>query len=74
VHPATWALGGLTLAGFGVFAGFGLHSIALEDCQNVCTDDQVDSIVSERIVADVGLGVGAAALAATVLVAVLTYE
>jgi hypothetical protein len=74
VHPATWVLGAVSLTGFGFFAGFGIHSLALEDCAPVCTDDEVDSIQRERIVADVGLGVGLAGLAATILVAVFTYE
>jgi hypothetical protein len=74
VHPSVWALGGVSIVGFALFAGFGLHSISLEGCAPTCSDDEVGDIRTERIVADVGLGVGLAGLAATVLVAVLTYD
>jgi hypothetical protein len=74
VHPATWVLGAGSLVGFGVFAGFGAHSIVLEECGPECSTDVQSQIDAERIVADVGLTVGAVAAAATLLVAVLTYD
>jgi hypothetical protein len=74
VHPAAWVLGGVSLVGFGVLIGFGVHSLTLEDCAPSCSQDQVDDIELERALADVGLGVGVAALGAAVLVAVLADD
>jgi hypothetical protein len=75
VHPATWAVGALSLVGFGVFAGLGINSLKLaDDCSPMCTDEEVDEISVQRLAADVGLGVGVAALAATIAIAVVTYD
>jgi hypothetical protein len=77
VHWATWPLGGLALVGAGLFAGFGIHSITLESCADrptKCTPEERDRIVTERLVADVSLGVGGGLALATILVAALTYE
>jgi hypothetical protein len=71
-HWSTWALGGVALVGFGLFAGFGIHSLELEDCADTCSDDQVDRIRDERVAADVGLAIGATALAAALVVGLVT--
>jgi hypothetical protein len=74
IHPAAWALGAVSVVGFGMLIGFGVHSLTLEDCSPACSDEQVDDIVLERAIADVGLGVGLGALGAAVLVAVLAWD
>lgn len=69
----TWVLGGVGVAGLGVFAGFGARSLGDESalrttCAPHCAAGDVDAIRHEHTAADVGLGVGVASLAvATVL-------
>jgi hypothetical protein len=74
---ATYVLWGLSLVGFGMFAGFGIVGKNEADdldkeCgenapppqQRTCTDDQINGVKTKLIVADVSLGVGIAAFAA----------
>lgn len=74
VHPMTWVLGAVGVVGFGVFAGIGAYSVSLEKCAPLCTDDDVHDIETTRVMADVALAVGATALAAAVVVAIVTYD
>jgi hypothetical protein len=77
IHPATWVLGGVGIAGiglFGVMAGLGLAetSDAESTCAPRCSEDVVSSIETKFLVGDVGLGVGIASLSAAIVVGVVT--
>jgi hypothetical protein len=74
VHPGVWALAGVSLAGFSLFAGFGGHSLSLESCAPACTDGEVRRIVTERAVADAGLALGAAALVGSAISFGVTFR
>ena len=74
-RPAAWWSGGITLAGAGVFVGFGLDSqTRYDDLKRRCgpascgPGDRADADAGKRaqLVADIGLAVGAAAAAATI--------
>jgi hypothetical protein len=71
--PLAYVLGGLGIVGVGVFATLGAVALGekgdLEDsCAPRCKEEQVDSIRTKLIVADVALGVGVISLGvATVL-------
>jgi hypothetical protein len=65
-----YVLAGATLAGAGVFAGFGIwgqnERKTLEtNCEPVCAQSDVDSVRTKFIIADVGLAVGVLGAAAT---------
>lgn len=68
-----WVLGGVGVVGIGVGATFGVLGLGQksdleEQCAPRCTDDEVASVRTKLILADVGVGVGAASLVvATVL-------
>jgi len=67
-----WLLGGVGVAGLGVFAGFGAKSLGDESalrttCAPRCAAGDVDAIRHEHTAADVGLGVGVASLAVATL-------
>ncbi len=77
IHPATWVLGGVGIAGiglFGVMAGLGLAetSDAESTCAPRCSEDVVGSIETKFLVGDIGLGVGIASLTAAIVVGVVT--
>lgn len=66
---ATWVLGGVGVAGLGVFAGFGLAGRSgqsdLEDrCSPRCSPAEAKSTKTKYLIADIGLGVGVVSLAA----------
>jgi hypothetical protein len=73
IPVAVWALLGVGAVGLGTFAGFGLagrseQSSTLDRCSPDCSEAQVNDVLRKYIVADLSLGVAAAALAtATVL-------
>lgn len=85
-HPvATYVLWSVSLVGFGLFAGFGikgkneadkLDTLCGENAppgmQRTCTDEQISSVRTKLIVADVSLGVGIAAF--TVGLGLLLYN
>jgi hypothetical protein len=67
-----WILGGVGVAGLGVFAGFGAKSLGDESalrstCAPHCAAGDVDAIRHEHTAADVGLGIGVASLAVATL-------
>jgi hypothetical protein len=76
VPAASWILGGVGVVGVGLFATFGALGLSekggAEDpstgCAPTCADDEVDSIRTKFLVADVSLGVGVAALGAAVII------
>jgi hypothetical protein len=61
-----YGLGGVALAGLGMFAGFGLAGNAGESCAPSCTRSQVSAIGTNFLVADVSLAAAIAAGAAAV--------
>jgi len=70
----TWVVGGIGLAGMGVFAGFAISGLMRRgdlddlDCKPACPQEDVDAMSRDFLVADVALGVGLAGLVvATVL-------
>lgn len=68
IPTVSWVLGGVGVAGIGVFAGFGLAGRAdqadLEKrCSPRCAPDQAAPAKNKYLVADVGLGVGVVAIA-----------
>jgi hypothetical protein len=79
IPTASWVLGGVGLVGVGLFATFGAIGLSeksdAEDpsggCAPSCSDDEVSSIRTKFLVADISLGVGIAALGAAVIVAVV---
>jgi hypothetical protein len=62
----TYVLGGIGLAGlgvFGTFAGLGMAGKhTLDDCKPNCAQSDVDAVKLKFLVADIGLGVGVASL------------
>jgi hypothetical protein len=67
-----WVLGGIGVAGlatFGVLAvhGMGRRSDLEKECFGSCRQDQVDSIKTEFVVADIALGVGVASIAVSAI-------
>ena len=67
VPPGVWALGGVGLAGIASFAVLGSigksdESSLQRSCSPYCSSESIDKVRTEYIAADVGLGVGAAAL------------
>ncbi|HEY1960088.1 MAG TPA: hypothetical protein VGH28_30980 [Polyangiaceae bacterium] len=83
-HRGVWLVSAitasaLTLAGFGVFAGFGASGNADQSslrtsCAPFCTQAQIDPVASEYTWANVGLGVGLVALVATAVTWYLTLR
>ena len=72
ISAMIWLLGGVGVAGLGVFAGFGVKSLGDESrlrttCAPHCAAGDVDAIRHEHTAADVGLGVGVASLAVATL-------
>lgn len=67
---AVYALGGLGLVGAGSFVGFGVSGAGgksdLETCKPTCLEDDVSSVRTRFIVADVSLAVSVLALAGAV--------
>ncbi len=70
VPVLTWVFGGFTLAGLGVFTGFGVAGNAgyadMERCRPACSPDLVDDTQRSYLVADLGLGVAVVGLGLTV--------
>lgn len=69
---AAWVLGGIGVAGlatFGVLAihGMGRRSDLEKECFGSCRQEQVDSVKTELVAADVALGVGLASLAVSAI-------
>lgn len=65
VHPLTWVLGGVALAGAGVATGFWLSARSEydeleQDCAPECGTQQTDDVKSKLLIADIGLGVAVA--------------
>jgi hypothetical protein len=60
IPPLTVALGGVTVAGLALFAGFGLAGNSAESCAPSCTPSQVSSVRTDFVVADVSLAVALA--------------
>ena len=72
IPVATYVLGGIALAGGAGFAAFGIvgnsqRSRLEKECMPRCSDAQVDGLHRNLVVADVSLGIGLAALAASVV-------
>ncbi len=80
IPVASWILGGVGVVGVGLFATFGAIGLSqksdAEDpasgCAPSCSDDEVSSIETKFLVADVSLGIGVAALGAAVIVALVS--
>ncbi|MBK6517558.1 MAG: hypothetical protein IPM79_09930 [Polyangiaceae bacterium] len=77
IHPATWVLGGVGVAGiglFGVMAGLGVaeKADAKDTCAPRCTDETVESIETKFLVGDVALLIGGVSLVAAVIVGVVS--
>jgi len=76
VPVVSWVLGGLSLAGFGALAGFGVSAqSAVEDmratCAPGCSASRVDAARRDMILANVALGAGLATLGAAVVMVVV---
>jgi hypothetical protein len=73
IPVAVWALLGLGAAGLGMFAGFGLagrseQSSTLDACRPACSPTLANGVLEKYRVADVSLGVAAAAVAAATVI------
>lgn len=71
---ASWIAAGVGVVGLGVFAGFGIASAnaasELDACRNPCPtslEETAETGARNQVIADVGLGVGAAALTTAVV-------
>lgn len=74
-HPLPLVLGGVTLLGFGMFAGFGISALVLGGkCKPACSDEQVDDVKIRALVADISLAVGVLALGGTIWAAIATAD
>ena len=76
VPAGAYVLGGLGVAGLGVFTAFGLMGLSAKSdldaraCKPNCASSDVDPVKQKFLVADIGLGVGVASLiVATVIFA-----
>jgi hypothetical protein len=58
---STYVLGGVAIAGLGMFGGFALAGNSAESCAPSCTRSQVGGVRSDFVIADVSLGVAIAA-------------
>jgi hypothetical protein len=67
---STYVLGGVALAGFASFAGFGLAGNSVESCAPTCTRAQVSSLRSDYVIADVSLLAALAAAGGAVYFAI----
>jgi hypothetical protein len=73
VPPLFWVFGATTVIGFGGFAGFGLaaqstrHNLETS-CSPRCSDSQVAPLKTQALLADVGVGVGAASAVGALIV------
>jgi len=78
--PAAWIVGGVGIVGLGLFAGFGIDGLIrrneLDDiaCKPSCPAEDVATIRRDFLVADVALGIGAASMAAAVILLAVTWE
>jgi hypothetical protein len=76
----TWPLAGVGVAGMASFAYFGLsaesdqNALRRTGCAPYCELSKVDPIRTKFLIADISLGVGAAALVATALVILLRHD
>jgi hypothetical protein len=73
IPTLTWVLGGTSIAGLAMFAGFGLLSVSSERdlrerCSPVCSSGEVGEVRDQQIVADIGLAIGVLALAGAAVV------
>ena len=74
VPALSWALGGVSLLGFGSFAAFGALGVSQKNdldaagCRPSCPSGDVSAARRSFAVADVSLGIGVVSLAAAVLV------
>ena len=73
-RPVPWqvyALGGVGLAGVGSFAGFGISGTRgkadLDKCKPACAEDDVSSVRTRFVVADISLAVSIVAVAAATI-------
>jgi len=71
--PLFWVLGGVGVVGLAGFGAFGIVGLdqrsSLDACRPDCTDDQIDDGGRRSfLIADISLGVGAAALVAATIV------
>jgi hypothetical protein len=67
IPVGVWVLGGVGIAGLGAFTYFGLtakseYDTLKNDCSPGCSDDQTSTGRTNALIADISLGVGAAAL------------
>lgn len=73
---ASWVLGGVGVAGGVLFAVFASQAVDTHDelqdsCAPTCTDDDVDPVRRDLIVANISGGLGIAAITAAVVVAIV---
>lgn len=52
-----WVLGGVAVVGGAGFVGFGLAGRSTERCKGRCSDDEIDTLHRQYLLADVSLGV-----------------
>jgi hypothetical protein len=73
IPPLLFALGGVSLVGFGAFAGVGLWAESTKSdlqssCSPKCSQSAVNDLQMRLLTADISLGVGAAAAAGALVV------
>jgi hypothetical protein len=65
---APMLLGGLSLVGFGLLAGFGTSALVTGNkCKPNCSDDQAANVKVKALIADISLGVGVLALGGAII-------
>jgi hypothetical protein len=64
VPTASYVLGGIGVLALGSFAYFGMRGNATKDCARPCSQDEVDRMNSQYLIADISLGIGLVSLGA----------
>lgn len=57
IPTLAWVFSGVALAGTAGFVGFGLAGRSTQSCKGSCSDDEIDTLHRQYLLADVSLGV-----------------
>jgi hypothetical protein len=60
VPVAAWVLGGVAVIGLAGFVGFGLAGQSTEECEGSCSEEEIDRLRTQYLLADISLGIALA--------------
>jgi hypothetical protein len=60
VPIAAWVLGGVAVVGLAGFVGFGLAGRSTEECEGSCSEEEIDRLRTQYLLADISLGIALA--------------